>query len=141
VGKAHRSLARVVPRDRLVARTPVNGIDVDPLRGYVAALEDAAMPEARFTWTGAHTARIETEIGEGQVVSWQEAWHRGWHARVDGKAIPIERDALGMMTMDPPRGSVRIDLSYDGGVEMRVAWWVGWITAVGLLGLALIRRG
>jgi len=32
-------------------------------------------------------------------------------------------------------------LSYDGGVEMRVAWWVGWITAVGLLGLALIRRG
>jgi hypothetical protein len=137
MGKAHASLARVVPRIDLVARTPVNGADVDPLREYVAALEDPKMPEARFTWTSAHTARIVTDIGAGQVVSWQEAWHPGWHARVGGKEIPIARDALGMMTIYPHQGgALTIDLSYDGGMEMRIAHWVSGITALILLVLA-----
>jgi hypothetical protein len=136
VGKAHRSLARVVPRIDLVARTPANGEDVNPLRGYVQALADPGMPEARLTWTSAHTGRIVTDLGAGQVVSLQIAWHRGWHARVDGKDIPIARDALGMMTIYPLRsGPYVIDLTYDGGVEMRLATWVSGITGVILLGI------
>lgn len=136
VGKPHRPLARVVPRDRLVTRTPVNGADVDPVRGYVAALEDASMPEADFKWTSAHTARIETNVGAGQVVSWQEAWHAGWHAHAAGKEIPIGRDALGLMTISPPLGRSTIDLSYDGGVELMVAHWLSAIVALILLALA-----
>ena len=136
VGKPHLSLARVVPRSCLVARTPVDGGDVDPLREYVTALEDPAMPEARFEWTSAHTARIVTEMKEGQVISWQEAWHAGWHASAGGKEIPIARDALGLMTIYPPAGRSTIDLSYDGGVEMRIAHWLSAITAVILLLLA-----
>jgi hypothetical protein len=141
VGKPHASLARVVPRIELVARTPYNGADVDPLRGYVAALEDPAMPEARFQWTSAHAARIETDLKEGQVISWQEAFHKGWHARMAGKEIPIRQDALGMMVIDPQQqGKTTIDLSYDGGLEMRIAHWVcGW-TGVVLLGYLLSAR-
>ena len=138
---AHRSLARVVPRIGLVARTPRDGDDVNPLRGYVEALEDASMPEAQLTWTNAHTGRIVTNLGAGQVVSLQIAWHRGWHARVDGKEIPIARDALGMMTIYPLRGGLsRIDLVYDGGVEMRVAEWVSGIMALILLGLVVGKK-
>jgi hypothetical protein len=136
VGKAHTSLARVVPRIELVARTPINGADVDPLRGYVAALEDPGMPEARFQWMSAHSARIVTDLGAGQVVSLQMAFHPGWHARAGSKELRIARDALGSMTIDPEgNGPSTIDLFYDGGAEMRVAEWVCGITAVILLGL------
>ena len=134
VGKAHASLARVVPRGSLVARTPENGADVDPLRGYVAALEDPAMPEARVTWSSEHEARITGDMSGGQVISLQMAWHPGWHASSGGRAIPIERDALGLMTIDA-RGNGPIDLVYDGGMEMRVAQWICGITILGLLGV------
>jgi hypothetical protein len=138
VGKAHVSLARVLPRDALVARMPANGDDVDPLRAYVAALEDPALPEARFEWTSPHTALIATDLKPGQVVSLQMAWHPGWHARAGGTAIPIARDALGLMTIYPQPGASVIDLSYDGGVEMRIAKWVSAITAIILLGLIVV---
>jgi hypothetical protein len=138
VGKAHASLARVVPRIELAARTPVNEKDVDPLRGYVEALEDAGMPEARCSWSSAHAARIETNLSAGQVVSLQMAWHPGWHARVGAEEIPIGQDGLGLMTINPRRsGPVTIDLVYDGGVEMRIAEWVCGITGVILLGLII----
>ncbi len=117
-----------------MARTPTGESDVEPLRGYVRALEDPGMPEARLSWTNAHAGRIEANLGAGQVVSLQIAWHRGWHARVDGKEIPIARDALGMMTIYAPEGGSTIDLVYDGGVEMRVATWVSGVTALILVG-------
>jgi len=137
VGKPHLSLARVVPRSSLVARTPINGADVDPLRPYVAALEDRAMPEARFEWTSAHSGRIDAEIREGEAVSWQVAWHAGWHARAGGKEIPMARDALGLMTIYPPAGKSTIDLLYDGGVEMRIAHWLSGITSAIVLWWAI----
>jgi len=137
VGKPHLSLARVVPRSSLVARTPINGADVDPLRPYVAALEDRAMPEARFEWMSAHSGRIDAEIREGEAVSWQVAWHAGWHARAGGKEIPMARDALGLMTIYPPAGKSTIDLLYDGGVEMRIAHWLSGITSAILLWWAI----
>jgi hypothetical protein len=140
VGTPHASLARVVPRASLVPRTPIHGGDVEPLEKYVAALDDLRMPPASFDWTSAHSARIVTDIGNWQVVSVQMAWHKGWHARAGGKSIPIARDALGLMTIDPrAQGPMTIELVYDGGVEMRVAKWLSGITAVLLL--AWVLRG
>lgn len=139
VEKRRRSLARVVPRMSLVARTPINGADVDPLRGYVEALEDSSMPEARFTWTSGHAARVETELREGDVVSWQEAWHPGWRAFVKGREVPVWKDALGMMVIAPKvAGPVAIELRYDGGMERRVAWWACGLTTLGLVGWAFL---
>ena len=141
VGKPHLSLARVVPRIDLVSRTPINGTDVDPLRGYVAALEDPGMPEARFQWLSAHSARIVTDIGTDEVVSVQMAFHPGWHARAGGRELRIGQDALGLMTIYPAgSGPSTIDLFYDGGTEMRIAYWVCGITAVGLFGIVVFRR-
>src|SRR5262249_35611733 len=39
-----RSLAHVVPETALVRRFPYNGLDVDEMGRYVAALEDPALP-------------------------------------------------------------------------------------------------
>jgi len=88
VGKAGaslgHSLAHVVPRSDIVLRTPENGIDVDPLRSYVAALEDGAFPRAEFEWTSQHfrAHRGERSTGSGDLDS--KAWHKGWHATANG---------------------------------------------------------
>ena len=97
----HQSLARVVPRRSLVARTPMNGADVDPLRGYVTALEDMRCREAEFRWTSRHSARIVTEFGNGQVVSWQDGVSSGLAREVDGKAIADRARCAGLMTIYP----------------------------------------
>src|SRR5208283_5222081 len=56
------SLARVMKREDLARRTPINGIDVDPLRPYVAALDNPAYPEAEFRWLAPSRAVITANL-------------------------------------------------------------------------------
>jgi hypothetical protein len=131
VGSGTASLARVIPRGALVSRTPIHGLDLDPLRPYVTALDDPGMPQAEFRWTSMHSANISTQLDPGQVLSVQMAWHKGWHAMANGKPTPILRDAIGLMYIDPEiSGSCRIEMLYDGGTEMRAARWISLFTAL-----------
>jgi hypothetical protein len=131
------SLARVATRADLVARTPLNGIDVQPLRGYVAALDNPILPEADFRWTTNHSASIQAILTPQHVVSIQISYHPGWHARVNGVDTPAFEDGLGQIYVDPKcNGSCSIELFYDGGREMRIARGVGvtvWILVFGAL--------
>jgi hypothetical protein len=133
-GRAARepvSLARIVPRNALVARTPIHGLDLDPLRPYVAALDDLRMPHAEFVWASMHRAHINADIEPGQVLSVQMAWHRGWHATANERPTPVLRDAIGLMYIDPEvSGPCQIEIFYDGGIEMRAARAIGIVTAL-----------
>lgn len=131
VGSADASLARVVPRSSIVSRTPDNGINVDPLRPYVTALEDSRLPHADFRWTSPHSANIAADVqSAGQAISIQETWHSGWHATANGHAIPVKRDAIGFMYFEPERaGPVSIQLFFDGGPEALIAKWLSLVTA------------
>ena len=46
VPRRSAGLAHVMRQGDLAARQPVNGIDIEPVRPYVAALEDASRPLA-----------------------------------------------------------------------------------------------
>lgn len=144
VGLPHGSLARVVGKADIVMRTPVSGVDVDGLRPYVTALENPEMPPALFQWTSAHSARISTNLQAGQVVTVQMSWDPGWHATTNGRALPLIRDGLGLIALDPGTvGPCEIGLSYDGGSEMRAAITVSTLAALILLGGAvweIVRR-
>jgi hypothetical protein len=129
------SLARIVPKSALVAREPENGIDIDPLRPYVAALDDSSMPAASFTWTSAHSAKIRGSLADGQVISVQEAWHPGWRANV-----PMTHDALGQIVLKPSPGAFDVDLIFDGGAEMKIARACNVVTALGLVFALIVRR-
>jgi hypothetical protein len=130
-GAGPLSLARVVPRGALVSRTPIHGLDLDPLRPYVAALDDRGMPHAEFRWTSMHSADISTQLDPGQVLSVQMAWHKGWHATANGTPTSILRDAIGLMYIDPEiSGPCKIELLYDGGTEMRAARVIGALTVL-----------
>jgi hypothetical protein len=131
---SHASLARVVPRSTIVKRAPFNALDVEEARRYVAALDDPAMPRADFQWTTQHSAHITTELQPGQLISIQIAFHPGWHAAANGSAIPIRSDGLGLMVVDPQTvGRATVDLSYDGGAEMRIAHWLSALSALALI--------
>jgi hypothetical protein len=133
---ASASLAHVVAASDLVARTPINGIDVAPLRPYVAALENPQYPAASFEWTSLHSAKIQTDLPPNSVVSIQVSWSAGWHARVNGHALRVLKDGLGFMYIVPSAaGPATISIEYDGGMEMIAARWISGATLV-LLGLA-----
>jgi hypothetical protein len=133
------SLAHVVTRDELVARAPDNGIDVEPLRHYVAALDDVSRPVAKMTWLNNHQAGIATTATHGQLLSVQVNRATGWHASVNGSERPIWSDALGFIVVDPAcDGPCSVDLVYDGGTEMKVARWLSLLTLASLLGFGAL---
>jgi hypothetical protein len=116
------SLAHVIPVGSLVRRTPVHGLDVDELAHYVAALDNAALPLAAFTWKNSRSFGIQTTARPDQAVSVQITWHPGWHARANGRDVPVERDAIGLMAIQPHcDGICAIEMYYDGGAELKIA--------------------
>jgi hypothetical protein len=134
------SLAHVMAASDLVTKTPLNGIDVDPLRPYVAAIENPSYPAAALAWTSQHSAVIETNLPSNSVVSIQISWSSGWHARMNGQSLPVRKDGLGFLYLVPgTTGPATISLSYDGGIEMMAARWISLATLL-LLGLACVIR-
>ncbi len=132
------SLAHVMTASELVARTPINGIDVDPLRPYDAAIENPSYPAAAFEWTTQHSARIKTDLPPNSVVSIQISWSRGWHAHMNGRSLPVFKDGLGFLYLIPgTSGPTTISIDYDGGIEMIAAHWISLITLL-LVGFACI---
>jgi hypothetical protein len=135
---ASTSLAHVLAQGDLVARTPVNGLDVAQIRPYVAALDDPRYPPAPLEWTSLHSAKIQTDLPANSAVSIQMSWSAGWHAQINGQALRVFKDGLGFMYILPnATGPASITLDYDGGFEMAAARWISGIT-LALLALACL---
>jgi hypothetical protein len=138
------SLAHIIHADEVVSRSPINGIDTDPLKAFVRAIEDPTRAEASLVWTSRHSARINADLAPGDLVSVQETWARGWHAAVSGKRREVSKDGMGLMVIHPvTSGKAAIDLYYDGGVEswvFDVLCVLGWVGLVGWVVAAERRR-
>ena len=143
VSPGPHSLAHVIGPEQEVRRAPVHGLDVEPLRPFVAALEDPALPAARFEWLNQHEARIETQMRPDQILSVQISYAPGWRASANEIPARVRRDALGLAIVEPRcSGPCRITLAYDGGAEHRwtlIAQGGGILIAI-LWPLALMRR-
>ena len=133
------SLAHVILAAAVVKRTPIHGLDIEPVEPYVAALEDSRYPLATFQWKGMSEAEIRATVERGQVVSVQITYDRGWEAYANGKRQPIRPDAIGLMAIEPEcDGPCEISLRYTGGTDgvvtramsvaaMLVALAFGWL--------------
>jgi hypothetical protein len=112
------SLAHVIRAGQEVSREVENGLDVEPLRKYVAALEDPSLPLASARWLNPHHLRVEAPVERGHIISLQASFAPGWHAIANGSPARLWRDTLGQMLIDPDcAGPCTIDLVYDGGAE------------------------
>jgi len=118
VGQPHASLARVVPELVSESRTRQRN-RLDALRRYVAALDSArcrtrlSMDHRSFrrdTTISSRTGRVRTTT-----------YHPGWRAIVNGHAVPIKRDGLGLMSIDSGAGPTVIDFRRRRRYRMQIA--------------------
>ena len=117
------SLAHVVPVGALVRTMPVNGIDLDQVKAYVNALEDTAIPNADWQWKNWHSGTLHATVQPGQAISLQVTYNPGWHAAWNGASQKIRADGLDLMVVETQcKGPCTLDLSYDGGVELRACF-------------------
>ncbi len=120
---------------------PINGNDVGAASRYVAALDDPGAPPANLRWTSRHSAEVDADLRSGDVLSFQEAYHPGWHATLNGMPRRISRDGLGQMMVDADfTGHCKIELIYDGGLEMKIARILSWSSLAGCMLWLLISK-
>jgi hypothetical protein len=132
-----KSLAHVIPADAAVGRPPGNGLDVDEVARFVAALENSALPLADFSWLSNTRARIATQLHAGQVVAVQVTYDPGWVATANGRPALVTRDGIGLLTLHPQcDGRCQIDLSFDGGAERRICLGLSVLVMFGVAGAA-----
>lgn len=122
VPRRNPALAHVIPRRAVVGRAPVNIEDEEPIRDYHAAIEDPGLPAARLEWRGTGQAAVEAVVAPDEVISVQISYHPGWRASVNGRPARLSADGLGWMVVEPGgAGPCRVELVYDGGLEMKLA--------------------
>jgi len=114
------SLAHVIRREDLPGE-PTGGLDVAPLRPYLAALDDPSLPQAGFVWRNHHAASISAILEKEQLLSVQISYHPGWKAAVNGQQRVVRKDGLGQMLIEPRcQGRCTVEITFDGGREYKV---------------------
>ena len=124
----HQSLAHVMRLSDLPARTPLNGIDTEPLVPYVAALDDPGNASASFEYTSSHCSRYRTDLKPNDVISIQIAWHHGWHAEVNGRGKPGRKRRTWVHVFGQPSrsaGPTEIKLEYEWRRNRKCGWRSG----------------
>ena len=123
------SLANVIPSSAIVTRQPRSGLDIDPVRAYVAALDHPAT----LVWQDPDRGKISASLAPDQVVSLQMTYDPGWRATVNGHPARIHPDQLGMMILDPAcSGNCVIDLHFTLQGERLICFLVSLLTALTL---------
>ena len=112
------SLTHVVNKADLVTTTAT---DWPAVMRFASALDqDHSSPQ--IAWSGPNHATIQAELHKPQVVSFQVSWDPGWRASMGGIDFATQRDAFGLLVLEPEcEGRCTIELTYDGGMESRIA--------------------
>ena len=132
------SLAHVIPASAVVNRRPIHGLDIAPVRPYVAALDDPTLPLAEIAWQNPDHARISAALSRLQVLSVQVTYDPGWRATVSGKSVPVHSDQLGMIIIEPNcAGPCDVDLEFTGGSERTACLVISLLTAIALAAMLL----
>jgi hypothetical protein len=145
VPRRSAGLAHVVRRGDLPARPPANGIDVDPVRPYVAALDGTLRPLVTLTWRNRHEAVLSARMEKAEILSVQISYHPGWKASVDGQPRNVYGDNLGQLVVEPGcDGACIVALQYNGGIESALARLASIGTLLGFaawIGISVFRLG
>lgn len=141
VPRGTTSLAHAIRMEDLPRVRPP-AYDTTLLAPYLRALHDPTRPPASFRWTSQHSAVIQAKLQPADLLSVQITWDAGWRARANGRPARTWADALGQMAVEPRcAGPCTVELSYDGGAEMRVATWVSRLAlAFSVFGILLWRK-
>jgi len=128
------SLAHVVPESAVIRHSPRGPSDNAEIERYVAALDDPSLPPAGFQWEGRNRILIQTTAHSGQAISVQVSYHPGWHVTAGNRHPQLQKDGLGLIWFRPEcDGPCLVHMDYDGGWELRLCRWIGYLALAGLL--------
>jgi uncharacterized membrane protein YfhO len=110
---------------------------LEDLRAYVDIVEHGPDSPVTLARQGADAMVLHAKIAAGQSLLVQETWDPAWRAWVDGKRLPVRKDAMNFMVMDPPPGDRTMRLEFTMPLENRVGWGLTALTAIALAMLAI----
>jgi len=117
----HGGLAHAI-RIQDVVRDVPRGYETKAIDRYVAALDNPTRPDPVFEWRDPSNATIHADMDPHYLLSVQVTWDKGWKASVGGIRRRIWSDKLGQIVVEPEcEGPCTVELSYDGGFELRFA--------------------
>jgi hypothetical protein len=121
VPRRYRVHVRVVDAGKLrAARLHDGPVGLEHLQAYVDAIEQGPESPATLTHQGTDRIEVRANLAPGQVVVVQETYDSAWHAWSDGQPVPVRRDPMNLMELDPPPGNREISLAFVTPLENQV---------------------
>jgi len=132
VGRKRPGLTHAISEDSLVVKE-----EPAQLEKFIAAM-DRSPHHVSMKWISRNRLLIHRPAGHAGVLTVQINHHRGWRASVDGKSLDVHRDALGLIWLKPQcAGPCSVELTYDGGRELRLLRWLSFTALALLAGVAI----
>jgi hypothetical protein len=130
---------RVVDAVALRAVGPVESWSIDKYVGVVEAGPDA---RATFEQLGTDAMRVRARVGTGQSVLVQQSYDPAWTCWSGGRRVPIVKDPMNFMLLDPGPGDHELLLRFETPLENRVGAGLGLaaLAAIGALCIASWKR-
>jgi hypothetical protein len=142
VPRTYRSLASIVPENRIVRRKLVSFFQLDEIQPYVAAMEDSSS-QADWEWLNNNAGLARGIARPGSVLSLHITYHPGWKAFVNNSPVRVAADGLEQIVVWPNcTGPCEVKLIYDGGTEAKLTRVISVVTllAAGLIAVLQRRR-
>jgi len=140
VPRRDASLARVVDAGIIRAMRPVQEFDVASLLRYVDAVEHGPDATLEFHWIDTDSLRVKTQLQPGELLLVQETHDPSWRAYDNGRAVPIAKDAMGFLLLDPGPGDHDILLRFETPLENRLGSVLTVLALLLIAWLAMPRR-
>ena len=86
-------------------------------------------------WLGTDALRVKTRVQPGQLLLVQETYDPAWRSYDHGRAVPVSRDALGFILLDPGPGEHDLLLRFETPLENRIGTAIGALTLLIMAGL------
>jgi hypothetical protein len=122
---------------RMEAVLPAEYRDTVP-QDLVHQPEEGAASAARVVEQRANRLRVRVDAAERGLLVLTDTWYPGWHARVDGRPVPLYRADVTFRAVPVPRGEHEVELSF-----LPRSWLVGALSTgltLAAIGVATIWR-
>jgi hypothetical protein len=140
VPRRYPSLARVVDTARLRALQPLTQTGLEALRAYTAVIEEGPDSPATTAWNGTDRMRIHARVAPGQSIVVQVTYDPAWHAYLDGRALPVHKDAVDFGVIDAPPGEHDIAYIFETPLENRIGWGITLLSLAVVVVLSVLDR-
>jgi uncharacterized membrane protein YfhO len=84
--------------------------------------------------------RIHARVAEDQSILVQVTYDPAWHAYLDGRALPVHKDAVDFGVIDVPPGEHDIAYIFETPLENRIGWGMTLLSLAIVVALAAPER-